>query len=90
MAETNQKRHSLKIDCDKNVIVTGVVNVDSVCKTEASLTVDNGKVTVKGRELTVSKLDVEQGTLTLITQGVDSVVYHSRDRQKTTFKGLFK
>jgi len=87
--ETINKKHSLVIDANKKVTMTGLVSIVSIFEKEIEvLSVDN-KIVIKGMGLTASKLDVEDGTLVVEGEFISSVAYFQK-HQKITLKGIFK
>ncbi len=89
MAE-NARKHSVRIDSTGTVTLTGISSVSGVSDKEAEFETDAGRLTIKGKGLNVAKLDTAEGTLTLETQGIQSLVYSGKASEKFTLKSLFK
>lgn len=75
MEEKREKRgHRLTIDNRKNGTVSGVVDVLAFDVNEIRLETEQGLLTVKGKELHISRLTLEQGEVDL--EGtVESLIY---------------
>ena len=87
--EISNKKHTLVIDANKKVTMTGLVGIVSIFEKEIEvLTIDN-KIVLKGAGLSASKLDVEDGTLVVNGEFISSVTYFQKN-QKITLKGIFK
>lgn len=66
--------HNLSLANRKHGLLTGVKEVISFDTDMVVLATEQGKLTIKGEELHVSKLDVDKGELELSGK-VDSLVY---------------
>lgn len=92
MEEKREKRgHKLTIDNRKTGTVSGVVDVLAFDVNEIQLETELGRLTVKGRELHISRLTLERGEVDL--EGtVDALVYSSgkSGKQGSTLKRLFR
>lgn len=86
----NIGKHTVKIDSNKSVTVTGIKNVESVTQKEAVLTLEKQKLTLKGSGIAVSKLDVAEGTATFETTAIASLSYTGGNTEKFSLKGMFK
>lgn len=92
MEEKREKRgHKLTIDNRKSGTVSGVVDVLAFDVNEIQLETELGRLTVKGRELHISRLTLERGEVDL--EGtVDSLVYSNgkAGKQGSALKRLFR
>lgn len=85
MAE--EYRHTLNIDKDGTITLSGVTEIVSLTDSEAVIMTDRGKTVVRGSKLSLSKLDKEQGRLSMTSEGVSSVTYGGQRR--SGLKSLF-
>ena len=77
-----------KISLTGNTIsLSGVQKVESVTEKQAVLATEC-KVVVKGNQISVSKLDLDVGTIVLTFASIESICFGS-DKAKS-FKGLLK
>lgn len=83
--------HSFSVSERKNIIITGVVKIDSFDKEEFSIDTVQGIMNIKGENLEVVKLDTYQGNIT-IKGRIDSINYIEEDNKKeqSIFTKLFK
>ena len=78
-----------KIKLDGNTInIAGVKRVESVADKQAVLFAD-GKIVLKGSQISLSKLDLDAGTILLTFTTLDSIAFGS-DKGKVSLKGLLK
>lgn len=92
MEEKREKRgHKLTIDNRRNGTISGVVDVLSFDVNEIQLETEQGLLTVKGKELHISRLTLERGEVDL--EGtVDALLYSSGSvkKQGSAWKRLFQ
>lgn len=89
MAEIS-KRHTLVIDGNKKVSISGVESVNSIFdKIEVEVALSDRRLVIKGSGLNASKLNVEEGTLSIEGEEISSVNYYANS-QKLSLKRLFK
>lgn len=86
--------HKLHLDNRKKGMMTGVTDVKAFDEKEISLETKAGMVTVKGSELTLTRLNLEKGEVD-IGGRVDSIVYTKdgatqAQRGKNMLARLFK
>lgn len=67
--------HSLNIDSAGNITLSGVTEVISLTDGEAIIDTDKGRLVIKGKGLSLSKLDREQGKMSMSSEFVGSLVY---------------
>ncbi|MGI6727123.1 MAG: sporulation protein YabP [Anaerovoracaceae bacterium] len=77
--------HSLNIEDRKQITVTEVVDVDSFNEEAILLSIQGGGLLLKGQEMHIQKLDLEEGKV-IITGSVNSAVY---TEQKDKAEGGF-
>ena len=94
MEEKREKRgHRLTIDNRKNGTVSGVVDVLAFDVNEIQLETEQGLLTIKGKDLHISRLTLERGEVDL--EGiVDSLVYSNgagkNKKHGSAWKRLFQ
>lgn len=88
MAEIS-KRHTLFLDGNKKVSISGVESVNSIFDKEVEVTLSDRRLVIKGAGLNASKLNVEEGTLSVEGEEISSVNYFAKG-QKLSLKRLFK
>ncbi len=76
-----ERRHCLEIVQRTRGSVTGVLDVFSFDEHEILLKTSQGMLTVKGKELHVSRLELEKGEVDLEGQ-VDALVYAGQEPKK--------
>jgi len=83
--------HSFSVSERKNIIISGVVKIDSFDDEEFLLETVQGYMNIKGDELEVVKLDTYQGNVT-IKGRIDSITYIDENSKKESsmFTKLFK
>ena len=81
MAEIS-KRHTLVIDGNKKVSISGVESVNSIFDKEVEVALSDRRLVIKGSGLNASKLNVEE-------EEISSVNYYANS-QKLSLKRLFK
>lgn len=67
-------QHKLQLDNRKKGTLTGVTDVKAFDEKEIFLETNAGRVTVKGADLTLTRLNLEKGEAD-ISGNVDSIVY---------------
>jgi len=70
------KRSNLTLESRKRLTINGVIEVINFNENQILLNTDVGTMMVKGNELKMNKLDVQNGDV-IITGKVDSFVYTS-------------
>ena len=85
--------HSFSVSERKNIIITGVVKIESFDKEEFVIDTVQGLMNIKGENLEVIKLDTYQGNVT-IKGTIDSMDYilenHHKTKEESVFSRLFK
>jgi sporulation protein YabP len=90
-----QGRHKLVVDNREKVEISGVLNVDSFDDQEIILETEQGLLAMRGEELHIKHLNLEQGELIIegfLLEFAYSEERSSRlkDRGKSFFERLFK
>ena len=83
--------HSFSVSERKNIIITGIIKIDSFDKEEFMIETVQGNMHIKGEGLEVVKLDTYQGNITI--KGKIDVVEYIEDNNKkesSLFNRLFK
>ena len=88
---SNSLGHSFSVSERKNIIITGVVKIESFDKEEFLLDTVQGFMHIKGEELEVVKLDTYQGNITIkgkinLVEYIDEV----NKKESSIFNKLFK
>lgn len=83
--------HSFSVSERKNIIISGVVKIDSFDNEEFLIETVQGYMNIKGENLDVVKLDTYQGTIT-IKGTINSIIYIDENSKKesSVFTRLFK
>lgn len=83
--------HVVNIDNRERISVTEVTDIQSFNEETIFLNLKNGGLIIKGEELHIQKLDLEEGRV-LITGSIGSALYtQKKDRQEKGFlKKIFK
>ena len=83
--------HSFSVSERKNIIISGVVKIDSFDNEEFLLETVQGYMNIKGENLEVVKLDTYQGNVT-IKGRIDSIMYIDENikKESSMFSKLFK
>ena len=83
--------HSFSVSERKNIIITGIIKIDSFDKEEFLIETVQGFMHIKGEELEVVKLDTYQGNIT-IKGKIDLVEYidEVNKKESSIFNKLFK
>lgn len=77
--------HIVNIDNRERVTVTDVADVESFNEEIVFLTLRNGGLVIRGEDLHIQKLDLEEGKV-MISGAIGSAVYTERkDRQEKGF-----
>ena len=89
-AECMQKKHKLTLDERADLNVSGVIEVEAFSDKEIIVVTVMGKLTIKGENLHIEKVDVESGDF--ISKGkVSSLVYSRASVNKGSFiERIFK
>ncbi|MCM3786503.1 sporulation protein YabP [Neobacillus mesonae] len=87
MEHTKQKQHSLSIQNRKLLDITGVINVESFDSEEFLLKTELGHLTIRGNNLHIKNLSLEEGLLS-IEGYVSSLVYLDPGSNTKSGKGL--
>ena len=90
MEET--KKHSIYLCERKEVIIEGVVKLDSFDNKEFLIDTTSGYVHIKGNNLSLGVMDMEKGILSIFGT-IDSIVFLDKsksDKKEGFFTKLFK
>lgn len=83
--------HSYSVSERKNIIISGIIRIDSFDSEEFLIDTVQGFMNIKGENLEVIKLDTYQGNIT-IKGKINSVTYMDENikKESTIFNKLFK
>lgn len=83
--------HSYSVSERKNIIISGIIRIDSFDSEEFLIDTVQGFMNIKGENLEVIKLDTYQGNIT-IKGKINSVMYIDENikKESTIFNKLFK
>ena len=83
--------HSYSVSERKNIIISGIIRIDSFDSEEFLIDTVQGFMNIKGENLEVIKLDTYQGNIT-IKGKINSVTYIDENikKESTIFNKLFK
>ena len=84
----NQKSHTLNLYDRSDMNIGGVNDVSEFSEDIIHLKTTMGAMTIKGNNLSISKLDIENGNVS-ISGSVDLIQYHSKEKGGF-FAGLLK
>jgi sporulation protein YabP len=87
-----EKKSSLILENRKRLNLSGVVEVISFDETQIVLNTNLGGLTIKGTELKMNKLDVQNGEI-IIIGSIDSFVYSNtkvKQDKESILRKLFK
>ncbi|MCB2290991.1 sporulation protein YabP [Clostridium sp. CS001] len=79
-AQVEDKKSNLTLENRKKLTINGVIEVINFNENQILLNTDLGTMVIRGQELRMNKLDVQNGEV-LITGKVDSFVY-TNDKSK--------
>lgn len=79
--------HNLIMEDRKQITVTDVKDVDSFNEESILLTIQGGGLILKGQDLHIHKLDIEDGKV-IITGSINSAVY--TEKREKAEGGFFK
>jgi len=93
MEETiSAKKHTINIYERKEVVLEGVLKLDSFDKNEFLINTTKGYLHIKGKDLTLGNMDMEKGLLS-INGNIDSLTYlqsSEKENKEGFFKKLFR
>ena len=83
--------HSFSVSERKNIIITGIIKIDSFDKEEFLIETVQGFMHIKGENLEVVKLDTYQGNIT-IKGKIDGIDYieETNKKENSLFNKLFR
>ena len=83
--------HSFSVSERKNIIITGIIKIDSFDKEEFLIETVQGFMHIKGENLEVVKLDTYQGNVT-IKGKIDGIDYieETNKKENSLFNKLFR
>lgn len=82
-----KRAHNISIEGRAKTIISGVSEVESFNENEIILMTDMGSLEIKGNDLHINKLSVEDGNLQI--EGVVISCIYSKSQEKSVGKGFF-
>ena len=86
--KTGMRPHRLMMQNRSSLSITGIRDVVSVDENQVILDTDMGLLTIKGKELHVSRLTLEKGEVD-VDGTADSLVYSSNEAYRKSGESLF-
>lgn len=83
------KQTKLILENRKDLQMSGISKVISVNESEANLVVNGTKLHISGTEMSIEKLDVNEGILNL-SGNINEIRYTGKNVKTSFFKRLFK
>ena len=80
--------HNVNVEDRKKISITGISNVESFDEETIVLYTDIGMLTIKGENLHINKLNIEDGEVQ-IDGDIDSLIYSDEDSQRGKKSGIF-
>ena len=90
MEDKKEMIHKLNMESREKLFLCGVEDVDSFDENEILVYTTEGLLTIKGRELHIDRLNIEEGEL-MVEGEIDSLVYSNVEINRGGFFGkLFR
>lgn len=89
MPENSVAMHDLVIENRQKATMTGINDVESFDEEVILARSDCGNITIRGRELKISRLSVESGDM-VVEGEIDSVVYSESKTAGSFFSRVFR
>lgn len=86
-----QGKHNVILENRSHLVLSGVTDVDSFNETEIALFTQLGELTIKGTDLHINEMSVENGDLS-VEGDICALIYGDKDRKKklSAFGKIFK
>ncbi len=81
MIDTGQGKHNLILENRRNLVLTGVTDVDNFDEGSILLYTQLGELIIKGKKLHINVMNVETGDLS-VEGDICAVIYGDKDRNK--------
>jgi len=82
--------HNMIMENRKKLMLTGIREVDSFDEQTVSLVLENADLAIRGKNLTISRLNVETGEVS-VTGDIYAIIYSDNNaKQSGLFGRLFK
>lgn len=81
--ENSQGNHNLILENRKNLVLTGVTDVDSFDESAILLYTQLGELVIRGKNLHINVMNVETGDLS-VEGDISALVYGDKDTRKKT------
>ena len=79
--KVEDKKSNISLENRKRLVLSGVVEVISFDEEKIDLTTNLGNLTIKGEELKMNKLDVQNGDV-IIIGSIASMIYNGKQVKK--------
>lgn len=89
MEEERKGNHLLSVENRKNLVATGVLDVDRFDEKAVVVLTNMGVLTVEGEDLHINRLNVENGEISIEGE-LDRFYYTDLKEKAGVFKGLFR
>lgn len=90
--QPTKKPHNIIVENRKKVAITGVLDIDSFNEQGVIALTEQGILIIKGADLHINKLSVENGDVSIEATRIDSITYTDVNNKKagSIIKSLFK
>lgn len=90
--QPTKKPHNIIIESRKKIAITGVLDIDSFNEQGVIALTEQGILIIKGADLHINKLSVENGDVSIEATRIDSITYTDVNNKKagSIIKSLFK
>ncbi len=85
----DKQAHSIKLDNRSSMTVTGVNDVINFSDSSVELMTTRGAMTVRGKNLNMSKLNTDTGELS-VNGEINMLQYSNKKKKGSVLEGLFK
>ena len=87
--ETGEKKQTVILQDRKNLVIDGIINVESFNDDYLELSSNLGRIEVEGSSLKIEELRQDTGKI-LITGEISGVLYKENKNSKSYFGRIFK
>lgn len=90
--QPTKKPHNIIVENRKKVAITGVLDIDSFNEQGVIALTEQGILIIKGADMHINKLSVENGDVSIEATRIDSITYTDVNNKKagSIIKSLFK
>ena len=87
--KTQKNPHCISLENRKNLILSGIKEVDNYDENTINLYTEMGRLIIKGRNLNIKKLNLEFGDLE-VEGKISSLIYSEEKTKNGIFSKIFK